>query len=339
MVRNYRIRNRYYKGSKLSEAQFLRLIFPILIGASYTSISEETGLSEYRIRTIAHALRMRFVNDSIWMQHIYTQLHDRLVLLRKKDANARMPSALHVANVIHRIFNSYWVAHTAMPSLREKQKDFGRDIRLENQQAESAQKLSYEFDLIDACLTRCPIGPSVREMKSEYGSIDVLALNRAFKNDNYETSYIEPYRPWIEDPVITKYIKRPLQGLDSRIENRSKNCDTCPAKVLSVLSAADWLLFSNYCNFCRNKPMPPEMAMGFYFQALIAPAYFDLYLLMHQSCRHIGATAKDEDQKQHNNRWIKEFREKMQELENEIISITAKSLFLEPLQNTGKPNV
>lgn len=248
----------------------------------------------------------------------------------------RQPGALHVANVIHTIYNSYWVAHISTPDLRKKQKNFSRDIRLENQQTESAQRLSYNFDLIHACLTRCPIGPSVRETKREYGSVDVLALNRAFKKDNYETMYIEPYRPWIHDEVITKYIKRPMEGLDSRIETRFKTCDTCPAKVLSALSTMDWLLFSNYCDFYRNNTMPADVAMGYYFQALIAPAYFDLFTLMHRTCRYLDVEATSEDLKQYNKSWIKEFRETMQELENAIITATAKALFLEPLQNTGK---
>jgi hypothetical protein len=46
--------------------------------------------------------------------------------------------------------------------------------------------------------------------------------------------------------------------------------------------------------------------------------------------------AKDDDERLHNDRWIRGFRETMLELEKAIISTTAKALFLEPLQNTGK---
>lgn len=337
MVRNYRLRNRYYKGSKLSEAKFLGLIFPILIGASNASISQEFGLSEFRTRKIAHALRMRLATDPYWMSKIMELLLNRLELVGKKSFFERGPRSLHFAIETQKLCSGHWLAHVFEPNERKKRNETGRDPKLEKKQYEANYRLVSSQEAVEACIHRCPYGLSVAETKNEYGVFDVLALNKAFRTADYEAQWRDPYYQWQADNVIGRCIKRPIQGMQARLENKYKSCSTCPARATHGFSPTEWLLFSSYNAQLKREEYTSNALMGLYFQAAIAPIYFGLYTTMFKICRDLKRREKDDDTAIHNSEWLKTFRDSMLNLETQIVSNTANSLFMQPLENvTGK---
>ncbi|MDM3871836.1 hypothetical protein QSV34_10790 [Porticoccus sp. W117] len=337
MVRNYYIKNKLYKGSRLSQEKFERLLFPILIGTPIASIAKDNDISEYTVRMISNKLREKLSTESIWMNEILKSYKERHNLLHMKLSTAPRLITEYLSEAAANIFSNYYYSNVYPNTHAPSPTSENRNNKNHRQDREDLEKMIDNKQRIDTCLHNCSTSPNLREIRSEYGDVDSGKILQHFQRGNYIKQLEKRKSEWDHHIDLDKFMKLPIKSLDVRMDAKFQLCQYCPAAGLKQLKPQDWLFLSNYEKHIK-KLRNDERYMGLFFMSMMLPTIVSLYVLMIKQAKSYLRSNKDEESLRYTKEWMEKFLSSMNSLETDIVTATKRTLFVSPLSNTRPKN-